>query len=129
LVGDEGSLAATVEELRRCGGGGVTMLGLDFEACGEVVVDRVWSCFDKLDPMRPPESTRVGDEARVDAHHDGVGVNGGGDGGVRGGGGVGGGEPARMEERWRRRRKVEPLDPRVRVPRTKGTWWIFTGAQ
>jgi hypothetical protein len=28
--------------------------------------------------------------------------------------GVGGGEPALVEGRWRRRRRVEPLDPKVR---------------
>jgi NAD(P)-dependent dehydrogenase (short-subunit alcohol dehydrogenase family) len=55
LVGDEGSLAATAEEVRRRGGGGggVAVAGLDFEACdGAAVgaaVDRAWRCFDGLD--------------------------------------------------------------------------------
>jgi NAD(P)-dependent dehydrogenase (short-subunit alcohol dehydrogenase family) len=55
LVGDEGALAATAEEARRCGGGGggVELVGLDLEACGEAAadaaVDRAWRCFAGLD--------------------------------------------------------------------------------
>lgn len=49
-MGDEGALAATAEEVRRCGGGGgVAVVGLDFEACDEAAVDaaveRAWRCF------------------------------------------------------------------------------------
>jgi hypothetical protein len=47
----------------------------------------------------------------------------------RGGGGVGGGEPTKMEQRWCRWRRIEPLDPRVRVRRIEGTSWVFTRAQ
>ncbi|CAM0146682.1 unnamed protein product [Urochloa decumbens] len=53
LVGDEGALAATAEEVKRCGGRGVPVVGLDFEACDEAAVDaavdRAWRCFDGLD--------------------------------------------------------------------------------
>ncbi|CAD6207657.1 unnamed protein product [Miscanthus lutarioriparius] len=56
LLGDEGTLAATAEEARRCGGsggGGVELVGLDLEACGEAAadaaVDRAWRCFAGLD--------------------------------------------------------------------------------
>ncbi|CAN6314462.1 unnamed protein product [Urochloa humidicola] len=53
LVGDEGALAATAEEVRRCGGGGVSVVGLDFEACDEAAVDAAvetaWRCFAGLD--------------------------------------------------------------------------------
>ncbi|KAG2544493.1 hypothetical protein PVAP13_9KG014800 [Panicum virgatum] len=53
LVGDEGALAATAEEVRRCVGGGVAVVGLDFEACDEAAVDavvgRAWRCFAGLD--------------------------------------------------------------------------------
>jgi NAD(P)-dependent dehydrogenase (short-subunit alcohol dehydrogenase family) len=55
-LGDEGALAATAEEARRCGGsggGGVELVGLDLEACGEAAadaaVDRAWRCFAGLD--------------------------------------------------------------------------------
>lgn len=55
LLGDEGALAATEEEARRCGVGGgcVELVGLDFKACGEAAadaaVDRAWRCFAGLD--------------------------------------------------------------------------------
>ncbi|KAF8762351.1 hypothetical protein HU200_009530 [Digitaria exilis] len=53
LVGDEGALAATADEARRCGGVGVEVVGLDFEACDEAAisaaVDRSWRCFDGMD--------------------------------------------------------------------------------
>ena len=55
LLGDEGALAATEEEARRCGVGGgcVEFVGLDFKACGEAAadaaVDRAWRCFAGLD--------------------------------------------------------------------------------
>jgi len=53
LLGDETALAATAEEVRRCVGGGVAVVGLDFEACDEAavhaVVDRAWRCFAGLD--------------------------------------------------------------------------------
>ena len=53
MVGDEGALAATAEEVRRCVGGGVAVVGLDFEACDEAAVDavvgRAWRCFAGLD--------------------------------------------------------------------------------
>ena len=53
MLGDETALAATAEEVRRCVGGGVAVVGLDFEACDEAavhaVVDRAWRCFAGLD--------------------------------------------------------------------------------
>nr|CAB3456642.1 unnamed protein product [Digitaria exilis] len=53
LVGNEGALAATADEARRCGGVGVEVVGLDFEACDEAAisaaVDRSWRCFDGMD--------------------------------------------------------------------------------
>ncbi|XP_047043121.1 uncharacterized protein LOC124647195 [Lolium rigidum] len=59
LVGDEGALAATAEEARRCAGGGaaaVAVVGLDFEACDETAagaaVEAAWRCFgDGLDAL------------------------------------------------------------------------------
>ncbi|KAL6909383.1 hypothetical protein ACP4OV_001664 [Aristida adscensionis] len=59
LVGDAGALAAAAEEARRCGchggGGGVAVVGLDFEACDEAAVgaavDRAWRCFAGLDAV------------------------------------------------------------------------------
>ncbi|KAG8061796.1 hypothetical protein GUJ93_ZPchr0003g16581 [Zizania palustris] len=55
LVGDEGALAGTAEEARRCGGGGVAVVGLDLDACDEAAVDaavdRAWRCFAGLDAI------------------------------------------------------------------------------
>ncbi|XP_044400357.1 dihydroanticapsin 7-dehydrogenase, partial [Triticum aestivum] len=52
LVGDEGALAATAEEARRCAAGGaaaVAVVGLDFAACDEAAVgaavEAAWRCF------------------------------------------------------------------------------------
>jgi hypothetical protein len=39
LGGRRGFAGRDGEEVRRCGGGGVTVLGLNFEACDEAVVD------------------------------------------------------------------------------------------
>nr|XP_051221814.1 uncharacterized protein LOC127340075 [Lolium perenne] len=58
-VGDEGTLAATAEEARRCAGGGaaaVAVVGPDFEACDETAagaaVEAAWRCFgDGLDAL------------------------------------------------------------------------------
>ena len=51
-MGDEGALAATAEEARRCAGGGegaVAVVGLDFAVCDEAAVvaavDAAWRCF------------------------------------------------------------------------------------
>jgi NAD(P)-dependent dehydrogenase (short-subunit alcohol dehydrogenase family) len=53
LVGDDGALAATAEEVRHCVDGGVAVVGLDFEDCDEAAVDaavdRAWRCFGGLD--------------------------------------------------------------------------------
>ncbi|KAK3145481.1 hypothetical protein QOZ80_3BG0253360 [Eleusine coracana subsp. coracana] len=55
LVGDECPLAKTAAEARRCGGGGVAVVGLDFESCDEAsvdsAVDRAWRCFAGLDAV------------------------------------------------------------------------------
>ncbi|KAM0930477.1 hypothetical protein ACQ4PT_000929 [Festuca glaucescens] len=59
LVGDEGALAATAEEARRCARGGaaaVAVVGLDFEACDETAagaaVEAAWRCLgDGLDAL------------------------------------------------------------------------------
>jgi NAD(P)-dependent dehydrogenase (short-subunit alcohol dehydrogenase family) len=57
LVGEEGALADTAEEVRRCcgDGRGVMVVGLDFEVCDEATVadavDRAWRCFAGLDAV------------------------------------------------------------------------------
>ena len=75
-MGDEGALAATAEEARRCGTGGaeaVAVVGLDFEACDEAAaaaaVERAWRCFGEgLDALVNCCSYEGTTDAHCDTH-------------------------------------------------------------